>query len=226
MLKKQIKFIDIASIFIVCNILFSWCENLETEWSFESDPWENGWVADQHFYILPNIEFLDSLNSPVGDGGNCIELSDCSEIPFSCDVVGIFTSEDELLGWAYYGPDFNTTVWIPFLASPQNSYVKFYDSSSGNYYYGVDSYGNLISLPGNSNGAELILFIEEIIYLKFICNPGDTNADSIIDILDIVQIVNTIIDDEDDYNECGDINLDQTLDVFDIILIINIIIGS
>ena len=81
-------------------------------------------------------------------------------------------------------------------------------------------------MPGNSNGAELILFIEEIIYLKFICNPGDTNADSIIDILDIVQIVNTIIDDEDDYNECGDINLDQTLDVFDIILIINIIIGS
>ena len=52
---------------------------------------------------------------------------------------------------------------------------------------------------------------------------GDMNGDSIINILDAIELVNFILSSE--YHGIADINSDNALDVLDIILIINIILG-
>ena len=53
--------------------------------------------------------------------------------------------------------------------------------------------------------------------------PGDVNADSLVNILDIVQCVNIILDNLA-YLENADLNQDALIDILDIILIINIIL--
>ena len=54
---------------------------------------------------------------------------------------------------------------------------------------------------------------------------GDSNNDSILDILDVVIIVNHIIN-QDAYNYFSDINQDSIINIQDIILLINIIIDN
>ena len=57
------------------------------------------------------------------------------------------------------------------------------------------------------------------------CIPGDINADSIINILDIILLVNIVLSiDEPDY--CGDINSDGMYNILDIVLMANIILGN
>ena len=54
---------------------------------------------------------------------------------------------------------------------------------------------------------------------------GDINNDSIINVLDVVQIVNSILNSES-YNYIADINNDASVDVLDVIEIINMIING
>ena len=135
----------ISILIVISNLLFPQsCENLETGWSPNIDGWSMG---TQDFVFLPNeFIFINSSDEPVGSGGNCITgdfgSGSCFSNPFSCDVLGIFTDGDELVSWEYYGLSPNTIIWSPF-EIPQNSYMKFYDSSSGTYYYLLDSNGNL-----------------------------------------------------------------------------------
>lgn len=52
-------------------------------------------------------------------------------------------------------------------------------------------------------------------------NLGDLNFDQVVDILDLVILVNSIMNDE--YNEGGDMNQDEILDIIDVISLINLI---
>ena len=56
---------------------------------------------------------------------------------------------------------------------------------------------------------------------------GDANADSEINVLDVVLTVNLILcaDCPDNYNECSDINNDQQINVLDVVSLVNIILG-
>ena len=54
---------------------------------------------------------------------------------------------------------------------------------------------------------------------------GDVNGDSVINVLDVVQIVNSILNSES-YNHIADINNDASVDVLDVIEIINMIING
>jgi len=54
------------------------------------------------------------------------------------------------------------------------------------------------------------------------CILGDVNYDYSLDILDVVIISITILN--DDYNECGDINLDGELNILDLVTLVNIIL--
>ncbi len=53
---------------------------------------------------------------------------------------------------------------------------------------------------------------------------GDINSDSIINVLDVIEIINLILN--NDYNFIVDMNEDQRIDVLDIIELVNIIINN
>ena len=57
---------------------------------------------------------------------------------------------------------------------------------------------------------------------------GDANADSEINVLDVVLTVNLILcaDCPDNYNECSDLNSDGTINVLDVVSLVNIILGT
>ena len=55
---------------------------------------------------------------------------------------------------------------------------------------------------------------------------GDLNNDSMIDVIDIVQLVNTILNDENLYLESGDLNFDSMLNVIDIVSLVNVILST
>ena len=55
---------------------------------------------------------------------------------------------------------------------------------------------------------------------------GDLNDDSMIDIVDIVQLVNYILSDNSQYIESGDLNFDSFLDVIDIVSLVNLILSN
>ena len=50
---------------------------------------------------------------------------------------------------------------------------------------------------------------------------GDMNGDNIINVLDIVLVINTILSNE--YNAAADINQDATVDILDVVLLVNIL---
>ena len=54
---------------------------------------------------------------------------------------------------------------------------------------------------------------------------GDVNDDGILNVLDVVLLVNTVLY-SDEYNENADINSDGILNVLDIVLLVNIILNS
>jgi hypothetical protein len=61
------------------------------------------------------------------------------------------------------------------------------------------------------------------IYKQINTLSGDMNNDSIINILDVVQVVNLVLSDE--YDENGDLNGDSIINILDIVQLINIILN-
>ena len=57
------------------------------------------------------------------------------------------------------------------------------------------------------------------------CSPGDVNDDLTVDVLDVVAIVGTILDNGEP-NLCADMNADGTVDVLDVVSIVSIILGN
>ena len=58
--------------------------------------------------------------------------------------------------------------------------------------------------------------------------PGDLNADGVINVLDVVILVNGILgsDLSDSEFAAGDVNGDGILNVLDVVLVVNLILGS
>ena len=54
---------------------------------------------------------------------------------------------------------------------------------------------------------------------------GDYNQDGSVNILDVVSIVDLIVNDSSDYNECIDVNNDESIDVMDIVMLIDQIVN-
>ena len=57
------------------------------------------------------------------------------------------------------------------------------------------------------------------------CSPGDVNSDQTVDVLDVVAIVGSILENEEP-NLCADMNADGTVDVLDVVSIVGIILGD
>ena len=55
--------------------------------------------------------------------------------------------------------------------------------------------------------------------------PGDINDDSLVNVLDVVEVANFILSANNDYVDCLDINTDGFINVVDIISIVNIILN-
>ena len=55
-------------------------------------------------------------------------------------------------------------------------------------------------------------------------NQGDLNNDSLINVVDIVQVVGCILDNS--CSDCGDVNIDGNIDVIDIVMMVNIILSE
>jgi predicted transport protein len=62
-------------------------------------------------------------------------------------------------------------------------------------------------------------FCEEIEYIS-----GDINGDSLINVLDIIEIINLIL--ESEYSQVVDMNYDGNLNVLDVVLVVDIILGN
>ncbi len=52
---------------------------------------------------------------------------------------------------------------------------------------------------------------------------GDVNADGVVNILDVVQLVNMVLSDE--YNASADLNNDGVINILDVVLLVNFILG-
>ena len=52
---------------------------------------------------------------------------------------------------------------------------------------------------------------------------GDLNADGLISVLDVVQVINLVL--STNYNPLGDLNAASAVDVLDVILLVNLILG-
>ena len=59
------------------------------------------------------------------------------------------------------------------------------------------------------------------------CQPGDINCDSVVNVLDVVQLVAFILGNSELTNlqqQLGDLNFDESIDVLDVVIMIGIIL--
>ena len=84
--------------------------------------------------------------------------------------------------------------------------------NAGNYGYLYDNcYGGTYTYDNS--------YCEEIEYIS-----GDINGDSLINVLDVIQIVNLIL--ESEYSQVVDMNYDGNVNVLDVVLVVEIILGN
>tara|TARA_Y100000590_G_scaffold467718_1_gene647606 strand:+ start:653 stop:2338 length:1686 start_codon:yes stop_codon:yes gene_type:complete len=86
-----------------------------------------------------------------------------------------------------------------------------------------------ISVNGCDYGDDAEFFFNTYEECDIICNNdtslGDLNGDSVINIIDIVQLVNIVLV-SDSYLVSGDLNFDNTLNIVDIVSLVNIILSD
>lgn len=58
------------------------------------------------------------------------------------------------------------------------------------------------------------------------CEPGDANADNLINVLDIVSTTNLILSEAGEYNPCSDVNNDGDINVLDVVALVNLILSG
>ena len=81
------------------------------------------------------------------------------------------------------------------------------------------------------NGAGCEFALDDIFWDGGLCTDvvlGDINNDTLVDVLDIVQLVGIIlgtVDPNDFQIEASDINDDSTIDVLDVVILVDIILG-
>ena len=88
---------------------------------------------------------------------------------------------------------------------------------------------NCVLASGCSMGDDAEFFFSTYEECDIECNNipslGDLNDDSLINIIDVVQLVNFILDDQTSYTITGDINYDDNMNVVDIVALVNLILS-
>ena len=101
--------------------------------------------------------------------------------------------------------------------------VNFNDLGCG---AGEDStYGNRTMTTGDADMSLDAVCFNSCSDCETQCAPGDVNGDSTLDVLDVVSIVGTILDNLEP-NMCADMNGDGGVDVLDVVAIVSIILDS
>ena len=127
-----------------------------------------------------------------------------------------------------YGSSYNETSNAPWISYNDSNWQQcWYDDSlsiSMKYEYAKSS--NLAgvgiwALGYDSNSAQMWGSIED--QFSFFLQ-GDLNGDNIVNVVDIVQLVNTILANE--YSSSMDLNNDSTVNVLDILILVNIILDN
>ena len=127
-----------------------------------------------------------------------------------------------------YGSSYNETSNAPWISYNDSNWQQcWYDDSlsiSIKYEYAKSS--NLAgvgiwALGYDSNSAQMWGSIEDQFSI-FI--QGDLNGDNIVNVVDIVQLVNTIL--ENEYSSSMDLNNDSIVNVLDILILVNIILDN
>ena len=127
-----------------------------------------------------------------------------------------------------YGSSYNETSNAPWISYNDSNWQQcWYDDSlsiSMKYEYAKSS--NLAgvgiwALGYDSNSAQMWGSIEDQFSI-FI--QGDLNGDNIVNVVDIVQLVNTIL--ENEYSSSMDLNNDSIVNVLDILILVNIILDN
>ena len=190
--------------------------------------------------LFPKIEFIDIDLFIESDDNNVLEvgenielftiLSSHSDWGYANDVIATLELDEEhenehimiTQNMSMYGsaaPGDGLINWEPFL-------VEFGDSvSPGDIKFKLNIISNtdFNQYIQNEQTLEFVIPISDEVYI-----PGDVNQDTVINILDIVQLVNIILDENgDNFNiDAGDLNNDDIINVLDIILIVNIILDA
>ena len=86
-------------------------------------------------------------------------------------------------------------------------------------WYSAGNYGYLYSNCYGGTYTYDISYCEE---LEF--QLGDINGDSLINVLDVIEIVNLIL--ESEYSQVADMNYDGNVNVLDVVLVVDIILGN
>ena len=90
-----------------------------------------------------------------------------------------------------------------------------------------DDYGNRTFTSGDSDMVLDSVCFNSCSECEAECSMGDVNGDSSVDVLDIVQIVDSIINGEINFEiACSDINADGSVDILDIVQIVDLIFGG
>ncbi len=140
--------------------------------------------------------------------------------------------DDMLAGWV--DVTIELTPGTPFanveLQSTLNNKV-FTTDENGFVHFGFPE-GEHTFVLNNTDTLEINILPHQTIDFHYIANDelfhGDINQDSIVDILDIVQLVNFVLQTTTptpEQNWIADMNEDNSLNIQDIILIVNIILG-
>ena len=176
-----------------------------------------------------------------------------SDVTFSVDMNGVDTATTGVFAsgaGALLGPsgielydDDNDDIWIGTASIP---YGEYYYKFRNGYYTDWDE-GGWEELEGECTYNEFndrILIVdqpticEDTVYFEtcetyenYLCNcgTGDINQDDFVDILDVVSIINSIVNQSEfaDYELCtSDVNEDSQVNVLDIVVIVNLIISG
>ncbi len=133
-----------------------------------------------------------------------------------------YTWTDTLTDYATVHRQMNTGAFLPIedIPFPQTEFIDT-DTQPGSTYSYYLTAMNIMGLVSSPSDTVTVTIPGGL--------PGDVNADSNLDVLDIVLLVNFILGNDvpNDYEQqSGDMNGDGNLDVLDIVLIVNIILGE
>lgn len=181
-----------------------------------------------------------------GDFDDWIELYNPNEIHENIGGLYLTDNEDNLTKWmipngTYIEPDSFKIIWADEEQEQGELHTNFklngdgetiflvhfdgesiidsisYNAQSSNISFGRLPDGNAEwrffndPTPGESNSSSDGLLL------------GDLNLDDLINVVDIILLVNTILD--DNYNILGDMNYDSQINILDVVQLVNIILG-
>ena len=177
---------------------------------------ENKYTAIWRFDLseVPENAFLSNLNflfNQAGVYGNSVKVT--TEIGDISDGLASNLYSDPI--WTDYinndGNLSNHNISIPIEQITSDDNLIQLNILLSNDGYSITNIGN--------NAPRLVIEYE----IQNIILLGDINGDSIVNVLDLMAIVNTIFNSSNNYIEIADMNYDGIIDIFDLIHMVEVI---